>query len=149
MTTMKKSIILLFSLIAYSCAKDTANQNRPMESPLSSVVKLMSAESFGHLEEAEKYIDVESVYSKHLDDTIDVKSIWKQQIDFKTSLNKTSKFTGHFKYFQYKIKETINDNEASVLFIPNNEESKIKEIKYSLIVQDGRWKVVQIDYLNK
>ena len=56
METFKYFFILLF--MSTSC------QHKPnqRESPLAIVVKLKTAESFADLEEARKYIDIESAY---------------------------------------------------------------------------------------
>ena len=144
---VKRATILMFFFIAYGCTEHVRSQNKIMESPLSSVIKLISAESFGNLEEGEKYIDLEQVYSKHFNDSLDFRTIWKQQIEFKTSLNGTSKFTGHFKYFQYLIKETIDNERATVSFILKNDKAKFKEIKYTLATYGENWRVIQIDYI--
>lgn len=138
--------ILLASLIILSCNNSNINKNNSldMESPLSSVIKLISAESTGSIDEARKYIDIERVYSKYTNDTLDVENIWKEQIEFKSSKDASSKFTNHFKYYNYKIVEEINSSQAVVSFIAINKKSNTREIIYSLEKRNNIWKVIDI-----
>jgi len=144
---MRKLIVILL-LVILACGKATVDNSLIMESPLSSVVKLISAESLGNIDEAKKYINIERVYSKHINDTLNAESLWREQVKFKSTENNSSKFTNQFKYYNYEISETISSPmKAKVSFIPFNKDSSTKEINYSLEKENDVWKVIDIEYI--
>jgi hypothetical protein len=115
------SILILFS----SCEKD--NNPKMKESPLAIVIKLKSAEALINFEEAKKYIDLKRVFEK-ITEPLDAEEEWKKINTFFHSLGTNKKFTGQFKYFNYKINEIINKSNATVTFTSINKDAQIKKI---------------------
>jgi lipoate synthase len=116
------------------------------DSPLVSVIKLISSESLGNIDVAKKYIDIESVYSEHINDSINYVELYEKQVKFKSNIDKSGKFTNQFKYYKYNINEVINKSNATVTFIDN--ENQIREIIYSLEKRKENWIVIGIQYIN-
>lgn len=137
---------LFFCLLLASCEqrKDVVM----MESPLATVIKLESSESFKDYETARNFIDVEQVYSaiaKQENRTSE--DIWKESVEFNYSIGSSSnKFTSTFPFHKYKIIETVNGDVSEVKLLGTEVGQRIKEITYKLSVQKTSWKVVSIDY---
>lgn len=140
---MNKIIIFIFCLIFGSC---TVKETNTEESPLSSVIKLISAESLNDVNEAKKYINIERAYSKYADDKLDAVSLWRQHLAFQSS-NNSIKHTNQFKYYQFNIQEKIDVSKALVSFTSKNREAKIKQIVYTLELSDRKWLVIGIEYI--
>jgi hypothetical protein len=119
-----------------------------MESALAIVVKLISAEKVANIDEAKKYIDVESLYGG-LTDTISAESIWEKKVLFFYKLGKNKKFTNNFPYHDYIIKEEYKEAEAKITFEATNDEDPVIKIIYSLEIDKQKWRVVKIDYVKK
>lgn len=137
---------LLCGLLFASCEQ---KKNVAMiESPLATVIKLESSESFKDYETARKFIDVEQVYSvvaKQENRTSE--DVWKEFIEFNYSLgNSSNKFTSSFPFHKYKITEMISGDRAEVKLAGIESGQKIKEITYKLALENKDWKVVSIDY---
>ena len=144
---MKKAKSILFSLV--SVVLLSCNSKMPqMESPLATVIKLISAESFADFDEAKKYIDYEKVYSGHTD-TLSAEQAWRSQVLFFYNLGKDKKFTNNFKYYNYNIKEEQNEENAEVVFESIHPEDSISKILYILTRHDKKWIVVSIKYIKK
>jgi hypothetical protein len=117
-----------------------------INSPLTTVIKLQSAETLANFEEAKKYIDVKKTYG--IDSpSISPEKVWRSKVLFFHNLGKDKKFTNVFKYYDYDINESINGNYASVSFISISREAKIKEIIYELVKNREGWVVVGIKYI--
>jgi hypothetical protein len=119
-----------------------------IESPLTTVIKLISAESFADFEEAKKYIDIEKVYSGHTD-TLSADQAWKNQVLFFYNIGKDRKFTNNFKYYNYIIKEEQKGENAEVVFESMLHDASITEILYKLTLHGKTWVVVKIEYKKK
>jgi hypothetical protein len=145
---MKKvSFIALVVLI--SCNKKEEKMSIQKESPLATVVKLISAESMGYIEVAKEYIDVKMVYSKHVNDSIDYDKLFADQVKFMSSTTDSRKMTNHFKYFNYEISETQEGETAEVKFESKDKKASLERIVYSLENRNNQWVVVGIDYEKK
>jgi hypothetical protein len=117
------------------------------ETPIITVIKLQSSEALLNFDEAKKYIDIEEVFGKN-PESKNPQEEWKEMVTFFYNLGNNKKFTNQFKYFNYNITETINSSKSKVKFKSINQESRIKEIIYSLDKLDNRWIVVDIQYIN-
>src|SRR6266702_7529917 len=115
--------------------------------PLITVIKLNSAESANNRKEAEKYIDINSVYDakkyseKITGNTPTPNEIYDQYLKFINNIKKDKKFSSEFMYYKYDIGETILNGIADIIF--NSQESDEK-IVYKLKYVDGCWIVVDI-----
>ncbi len=139
---MKNLITILLFVLFTGCN----GQNIDMkETPLISIIKLKSAEAVLNFEEAKKYIDLSKVFKKS-PDSKNIEKEWKETITTLHNLGKDKKFTNQFKYFNYSITEEIKGKNAKVNFVPNDKNSNLKKIIYSLKVIDSSWKVTGIDY---
>ena len=115
---------------------------------MTTVIKLQSAEALMNFDEAEKYINVEKVYSKYSESN-NPKEEWKKMLTFLYNIGGTNKFTNQFKYFNYDIEEVVNRSVATVNFRSKNTNATIKQITYTLSeVDDGKWKITAIHYKN-
>ena len=139
---MQTQLMIIGVFLLVSC-----NTKPAMESPLVTVIKLNSAESLLDFEEARKYLDVEKVYSKNKEANVSAEQAWKEYIRFGYNLGQDNKFTNAFKYHNYNIKESQSGNKGKVVFEALNSKSKIREIIYHLESIEGRWKVVDIEYV--
>ena len=144
---IKNSVILFFGAILMlfiSCNHKTHQE----ESPLAIVIKLISAESFADIKEAKKYIDIEKVYANNVD-TLLAEETWRGQILFSYNISKDKRFTNHFKYYDYNIKETQDGKSANVVFEAKSPESIISAIVYTLTQYNEAWKVCKIEYVKR
>lgn len=114
-----------------------------IESPLSTVVKLKSAEAICDFEAAEVYIDVIKTYAQYAE-TKTPKEEWKSTIRFFYNLSKDKKFTNTLKYHNYSIHERIEGELAEVRLVNNNKNGK--SIFYSLEKRKNKWIVVGIKW---
>ena len=131
-------------LLSISCKKQNVSMK---ETPIITVIKLQSSEALLNFDEAKKYIDIEEVFGKN-PESKNPQEEWKEMVTFFYNLGNNKKFTNQFKYFNYNITETINSSKSKVKFKSINQESRIKEIIYSLDKLDNRWIVVDIQYIN-
>ncbi len=141
------SFVLLVVLI--SCNKKEETMSTQKESPLATVVKLISAESMGYIEVAKAYIDVKMVYSKHVNDSADYEKLFIDQVKFMSTTTDSKKLTNHFKYFNFEISETRAGGNAKVKFESKDKEASLERIIYSLEDRNNQWIVVGIDYEKK
>ena len=116
------------------------------ENPLSSVIKLFSAEEDKNFDEAIKFIDVDRVYSDCKQDKKTPMECWKEGINLSYNMGQTSKFTNRFKYHDYKISESINGEKAKVEFAPIKKESGMKTMVLELEFINGNWMVVKVNH---
>ena len=137
-----KTIFILAFLI--SACNTKMNQK---ESPLATVIKLQSAETFANLDEAKKYIDVEMVYLKDRPDSITAEKAWETYVMFGYNMAKDKKFTNIFKYHNYNIKEEVAGDNATVLFESKDSESNISRIVYGLENRNNQWIVISIEFV--
>lgn len=119
-----------------------------IESPLVTVIKLISAESLADFDEAKKFIDLEKVYSNH-PDTLSAEQAWKNQVLFFYNISKDKKFTNNFKYYDYNIKETKDGDRAKVIFESILPEKVINRIVYDLNLYNKSWVITAIEYQQK
>jgi len=99
-----KLIISILGFILFTACERRNRQDSNIESPFSVVIKLQSAEALLQFDKAKKYIDIESVYSKYIEDsTKTAEDIWKDYLNFNYSISSSSpKFTNVFKYYNYR-----------------------------------------------
>lgn len=133
-------------VVVISCEERGNSMPICNETPLASVVKLISAQSMGYVEVAKEYIDVKKVYSKHIGDSIDYDKFFAEQVGFMSSTTDSRKFTNHFKYFNYRISEIQNGSTAKVEFRSKDREASLQGIIYDLENRDCEWIVVGIVY---
>jgi len=141
---MKNLIIILLVLLSISCEEQNISMK---ETPIITVVKLQSSEALLNFDEAKKYIDIEEVFGKN-PESKNPQEEWREMVTFFYNLGNNKKYTNQFKYFNFNITETINSSKSKVKFKSINQESRIKEIIYSLDKLDDRWIVVDIQYIN-
>ncbi len=141
---MRYIIIIIASILSLGCK---GQDKMVMETPLISVIKLQAAEASLNFEEAENYIDIDSVFKNH-PESKDLKKEWKEMVITFYNLGNTKKFTNQFKYYNYKITENVDDSKARVSFTAIDKDSRIKEINYSLYRINEKWKVIDIQYIN-
>ncbi|MBP2832611.1 hypothetical protein J8281_10485 [Aquimarina sp. U1-2] len=139
---MKYIIIMIAIITSLAC-----NKQKVKERPLTTVIKLQSAESILNFEEAKKYIDVKAVFEKYPGSKNPEKE-WKEMVSFFYNLGNNKKFTSQFKYYNYNVTETISKQSANVIFTSINKEVKIKKIFYSLEMREENWIVIEIKYIN-
>lgn len=137
---------LILILILSSC--QMKKQESVNSTPITIVIKYISAENFVDTLEAKKYIDINKVYSKYVDkENPTANIVWKNQILFNKGLNNDKKFTNHFKFYNYDFEEVIKDKNAIVIFVSKKKSSKIKRIEYSLELTDkNQWSIINIEY---
>jgi hypothetical protein len=145
MNSSKRIFFGFVLMVLVSCNSKMPPQ---MESPLATVIKLISAESFADFEEGKKYIDVEKVYPKNID-SLSPEQAWRNQVLFFYNIGKDKKFTNNFKYFNYTIREEEKGENAEVIFESIRPEESISKILYALARYDKQWMVVRIDYTKK
>ena len=131
-------------LLSISCEEQNISMK---ETPIITVVKLQSSEALLNFDEAKKYIDIEEVFGKN-PESKNPQEEWREMVTFFYNLGNNKKYTNQFKYFNFNITETINSSKSKVKFKSINQESRIKEIIYSLDKLDDRWIVVDIQYIN-
>lgn len=122
-----------------------ACSNAQQDTPLVTVVKLQSAESMADFEAAKNYIDVNRVYSKY-PESKSPEEEWRSMVEFFYNIGQDKKFTNCFKHYNYQIREEIDNNKATVSFTSNEPKSSIKEIIYTLELQEKKWLIVGIDF---
>jgi hypothetical protein len=143
---MKFKHLLPLLLLSISCQKKLEKEID--SSPFSSVVKYISAESFADTIEAKKYINIAKTFTKYVDkENPTAYKVWENQILFNNNLSEDKKYTNHFKFYNYNIKEAINGKNAKVTFTSKNSRAKIKAIEYSLELINGtKWSIINIEY---
>ncbi len=141
----KKIFFNLVLMVSVSC-----NRTMPLqiESPLATVIKLISSESFADFEEGKKYIDLTKVYSNNID-SLSPEQAWKNQVLFFYNIGKDKRFTNNFKYYNYSIREEQRGENAEVIFESIHPEDSISKILYSLTLYGETWVVVRIEYIKK
>lgn len=142
-----KKIYLIFIILCISCDKEKVNIDN---TPFTTVVKFIAAESFNDTLEAEKYIDVERTYKNYIDKESDIdngREAWIEKLSFNQSLNDGNKFHNCFKFYNYKWEQIINNDAAKVIFISKDSRARIKRIEYSLEIQNSKWRIVGLKYI--
>ncbi|WEK70982.1 MAG: hypothetical protein P0Y62_05350 [Candidatus Chryseobacterium colombiense] len=127
-----------------SCQKKENNSNNE---PLIAVIKLNSAEEIKNFKEALNYLDVDKVYSKYSKPLgITPEEYWKELVNTSYQFSRDKKFTNVFKYYDYNIiTEKKDENECLINFIPYK--NGLKSVTYTLNFKDGKWKIINIDYM--
>ncbi len=138
---MKTILYAFFFFFAFT------NNYKSQESPLTIVIKLISAEEQVDFDIALNYIDINKVYQDIPKNKR--KNIWEEFVAFNRNLGKDKKFTNSFKYYDYDIKESINANSSNVEFVSKIPSSKIKSIIYHLEFEDNHWIVTNINYIKR
>lgn len=139
-------IIYLSLFFAFCSCNINSNKNVVIISPLETVVKFISAESFLDTIEAKQYIDIDKVYGKYADNNLSAQKVWEDKLTFNYNLGKDKKHTNHFKFYKYDFEEIIKGNESKIIFISKNKEASIKKIEYSLIFDNQKkWKIIGIN----
>jgi hypothetical protein len=125
------------------------NNGNTDNSPLVTVIKFISAESFNDTLEAKKYINIEKVYGKYIDkQDSTAELVWKNKLTFATNLSKDKKFTNHFKFHDYIFKEVVKSRKAKVILSSKDINDSIKAIEYFLeLRKDDNWEIVDIQYI--
>ncbi len=143
---MDKNLLIVVIIFAFfSCQKE--KKCNVGLSPFGVVVKFISSESTLDTIEAKKYIDIEKVYKKYVDNkNLTSYQVWKNKLEFTNNLSKDKKFTNQFKFHNYEFSEVIKNKKASVTFSSKNINSNIKLINYFLELQDDKWIIVDITY---
>ncbi|OYU79340.1 MAG: hypothetical protein CFE23_14640 [Flavobacterium sp. BFFFF1] len=143
---MKKICLALIILQFYSC--EMSKKINVDSTPLSTVVKFISSESFIDTVEAKKYIDIEKVYSKYIDnENASAQKVWENRIAFLSNLSNDKKFTPHFKFYNYTISEQNSKKISKITFTSKRPNEGIKAIEYSLALDAGEnWKIIDIEY---
>ena len=144
MRSMKSIMFGIIFLTLISCNSKMSQ----IESPLATVIKLISAESLANFDEAKIYIDVEKVYANNID-TLSAEQAWKNEVLLLYNIGKDKKFTNIFKYYNYTIKEEQKGENAEVIFESIHTEESISKIIYSLIRKTKKWVIVRIEYKKK
>jgi len=144
---MKNAKSILFSIVLLALISCDSKMSQ-IESPLAIVIKLISAETLADFDEAKKYIDLDKVYSNHID-TLSAEQAWRNQVLFFYNIGKDKKFTNNFKYYNYIIKEEQKEENAKVIFESIHPEESISKILYTLIRHNKTWEVVKIEYIKK
>jgi len=142
-------MVLMVSLTALLGSCDS-NKAEKFNSPLATVVKMNAAESLMDFEEAEKYQDVDKIYSKFTKgDTVKPHDVWKEVVTSGNSMAAGKKFTNQLKYFNYDIAEKVNSLGAEVNLKAKSPGAEIQAIIYKLELRNAGWTVVDIEYKNK
>ncbi|RXM49626.1 MULTISPECIES: hypothetical protein [unclassified Chryseobacterium] len=123
------------------------NNFKSQETPLITVVKLISAEEQVDFDVARNYININKVYKDIPENKR--KSTWEEFVTFKKNLGKDKKFTNSFKYYDYNIRESINENSSKVEFMSTIPSSKIQSIIYHLELEKKHWIVTSIEYIKR
>lgn len=125
-------------------------QHKPKtESPLAVVVKYVSAEIKGLKEDARQYIDVQSVYSKHIkDEDVDYEKVWEDQLEFRKNVGASKKIESCFSFYEYDIEEVSTDTQIAIVTFKSRTELG-DETVYELQLINDKWVIVSIDYLKK
>lgn len=132
-------------IIIFLCVSASSCNNSSTETPLITVIKLISAESVADFKAAKEYIDIDKVYSQASLNSPE--EVWKKKVTFLYKLGQDKKFTNVFKYYEYVISEEVKNNNAVVTFSSKNTESNIARISYTLEYREKKWLIVKIDYL--
>ncbi len=140
---MKKSIFILL-LIVVSCNKKESKEID--KSPFGVVVKFITAESLMDTIQAKKYIDIERVYKKYIDEeNTTAQNVWESKLLFSYNLSLDNKFTNYFPFHEYDFKEIRNNNKSSILFTDKNVKASIESIEYLLELDENEnWIIVDI-----
>lgn len=141
---MRRFILISLIFLLVSCKEE---HNDMEDTPIVTVVKLKSAESLMNFEEAKKYIDLQKVFEEN-PESQDIEKEWKEMLTFFYNIGNDKKFTNHFKYFDYSIKEDVEGDKAKVSFLPYNKEAQVKKTIYFLDKLNDRWIVTGISHEN-
>lgn len=143
MTTL---IYFLLCCTLISCTADTSCV--PVDSPFAVVVKLESAEFLKEYDRAERYIDVEAVYSGIAQrEGISPDSLWRLVVEGRIRLGESSrKFTGRFSFHRYDACELIHGDSAEVVFRESGVTKDSLVDVYRLARRDNSWKIISIKY---
>jgi len=137
--------ILCFSL-AIMMSLSCTNKTKYAEGPLSSIIKLFSAEEVKDFDEAIKYIDVNRVYADCKQENKTPIECWKERVNFAYNLGQTNKFTNHFKYHEYKITESVKEGNAKVELAPLKTDTGNKTMVLELEFRNGNWVVIKVNH---
>jgi len=123
------------------------NKNEIINSPLSSVIKLETAEELGEFEVAKKFINIDRVYSSFAKEKLTTpENYWREYINGINALAEDPKFTNKIKYYDYDIIEIVKGKSACVILKGKQKNIHIKEIIYSLEKIKNNWVVQKIEY---
>lgn len=142
----KRSLYSIGIIVLIFCSCNENKIDKGNRNPITSVIKLESAQLFNDYEIAREFIDLTSVYGEiaRIENT-KVDSIWFRAINFNNSLgNSSSKFRPLLPFHKYNIIENINGNTSTVELTPTNKSSK--KIIYSLNLKNNQWIVIKIKY---
>lgn len=140
---MKELIfITLYTILVTSC-NNSNNNEKALNDPFVTIVKLQSAQNIRDYDAAKKFIDLEKVYGQEAKDhNMSAEKVWKTKIDFNNSLAQDNKFTNSFPFHKYDISKEIEGNTATISF---NSQSNV-DVTYTLEKDRDAWKVTGIDY---
>lgn len=135
------SFFVLCTITMMSCSR-----NNIVNSPFLTVLNYISAASFNDTTEAERYIDIEKVFTPYIDDhNVTARQAWINLLKFQYSLGKDKKFINQFPFYKYSVTELINGNTARIIFI--SKEDEMKKIEYELLFSESKkWKIISIKY---
>lgn len=137
---MKNKISLIFLIyLLNSCSHSTIKCDL---SPFETIVFFKIAERNLEFKEAQKYMDVESVYSK-LDSKNPIKD-WKEGNKLLYNINRSKKFTNKFFYASYEIDEKIDHLSAIVYFKEKNRTGNTIDYKYELELRNNKWIIIEM-----
>ena len=133
---------ILAAAIVLSCQRKSTT-----DAPLAVVVKYVSAEVEGLKEEARPYIDLQSVYSKHIKDAgVDYEKVWEDQMEFRRNVKGSIKMKSCFSFYEYDIDEVLADARSAVVTFKSRKEVG-KNSVYGLTFINEKWIIVSIDHL--
>jgi len=145
---MLMKVILAISAVSLFLFQSCKNEQKlkDIESPLTAVIKMHSAEQLLEFEEAKKYVDVNKIYKDPTNDSMTAEDVWKSMLVSENNLSNSRKFTNQFKYFNYDITELITGANAEVIFKSKSENASIQSIIYQLVLGKDNWIVNSIEY---
>ena len=137
--------LIPFVLIFSNCKM--GNNPGNYNSPLAVVIKLNAAEELRNFDEAKKYQNIQSIYGEIAKkESKDPEKLWHDMVDFFYNISRGSKFTNLIVYYNYNIREVIDNNNAEVILIAKNSKDNIKSINYTLKFEKDSWIVEKIEY---
>lgn len=140
---MKNKIFLIFIIyLLNSCSHCTIKSDL---SPFETVIIFNIAERNLEFKEAQKYMDVESFYSK-LGSKKPIKD-WKEGSKLLYNINRSKKFTNKFFYDSYEIDEKIDNLSAIVYFKEKNRTGNIIDLKYELELRNNTWIIISMNII--
>ena len=138
MDYFKISVLIFCTLFIFSCKQNQSDK------PILTIIKYNSSIAMRDYEEAEKYIDLASVFKEiNLKDGLSIKDYWVNQSEILNNIVISSKkFTSCFKYHNYKIIQDFeSDKRVKISFYPIIKSNMT--ITYLLESDDGNWKIVK------